>query len=88
MVGLDELVVDDRTEERRGGRHTRSKSLCLCPTLLSLQASVPLSRASRMERVYLPLGSFIENAELAEHDGFHRGAWTGRGRCWWKEEVE
>lgn len=40
--GWDELVVDDRTEERRGGRHTRSKSLCLYPTLHSLQASDPL----------------------------------------------
>lgn len=33
-------------------------------------------------------GSLIGSAELAEYDGFHRGAGAGRGRCWGKEEVK
>jgi hypothetical protein len=30
----------------------------------------------------------LGNSELAEHDGFHWGPWTGRGRCWGEEEVK
>jgi hypothetical protein len=40
-----------------------------------------------VHRLYSPSGSSIGIAESAEYDGFHRGTWTGRGRCGRKEEV-
>lgn len=46
MVGWDELVVDDRTEERWGGRHTRSESLFSLRVLPSFFNSLSLRRSS------------------------------------------
>lgn len=83
MVGWDEFVVDDRIEERRGGRYTRSKcrpSSKSFPSLLLLL----FFKIWFAHRTAFP----SKNAELAEHDGFHRGAGTGGGRCWGEEEVK
>lgn len=59
MVGWDELVVDDRTEERRSGRHTRSKSLFSSSSTPLYALSNPpleifLRILNRMERLYSP----------------------------------